>query len=415
MSEHNSKQLIRFLIATCICLIGTVDQASAQSVFIRPDRLREGDGKTRNITLEANVTPGARLSVAVSYRSDPATTSSTFIPKFSVQDNASEDRNRQDGMIRVVLPKTFDKTGVYLIEIDEPGLVVSLVHEPNNSSYFRQFVDWLVGAAGGGQRDSKSKSALERIEELTKNKSQDKVAIWTAPMPAAGQEIEPTSLKMNIRSAVMPSWSRNGNYLACSAWRNGKWTITAYTINRSGVATELWQWNSSLRGVNDFSPAWSPNGDGVVFVRVDADRKSNIWVLELDRNRRPRKEIEVTRIGNVQAILGWDKDVGILFETKNEIEGHPGLREVWALKPAVPNSQVTALSDAYNLIRGSAPLRRTIIYAKENDSKPISVIYEMNSSGTRQPLLVEESCVRRWPSVSHDERWLAFESDCPSP
>ena len=402
---------MRFLIAICVCLVGTVGQAGAQSVFMRPDRLREGDGKTRNITVEATVQPGARLSIAVSYRSDPSASGSSFIPKFSVQDNASEDRNPQDGKIRVVLPKAFDKTGVYIIETDEPRAVVSLVHEPNNTSYLRQFVDWLVTAAGGGERGRKNASALERIEELTSNKSQDEVAIWTAPLPAAGKEIESKSL--NIRSALMPSWSRNQNHLACSAWRNGKWLIAAYAINQSGVATELWQWNSPLAGVSDFSPAWSPKGDGVVFVRLGQDQKSDIWVVEFDGNRRPKKEMRVTTIGNVQAIVGWDKDLGILFETKSAIEGHPGLREVWAIKLTVPIAPVTPLSGEYGLIRGSAPGRRTVIYAEEKDGLPRPVLYEIDSSGTRRTLLVEPTCLHSWPTVSSDEKWLAFDSNCP--
>ena len=294
MCETSSPQLIRFLIATCVAFLTLAGSLKAQSVSVRPDRLREGDGKTRNITLEVSVAPGARLNVAVSYSSDPSASNSTFIPTFSVQDNASEDRNPQDGKIRLVLPKPFDKTGVYIIQVDEPRSVFRLVHEPNNTSYFGQFVDWLVGAAGGGQRGSERKSALERIEEITKNKDQDKIAIWTVPMPAAGQEIEQQSLKLKIPSALMPSWSRSGNHLVCSAWRNGKWSIVTYTIDRAGAATQFWEWNSLVPGESDFSPAWSPNGDGVVFVRLDQDQKSDIWLLELDRNRRPKKAIKLT-------------------------------------------------------------------------------------------------------------------------
>ena len=407
MSEICSRKLLMFVIAACVCTV------QAQPVLVRPDRLREGDGKTRNITLEASVAPGARLNVAVSYSSDPSASDSTFIPTFSVQDNSSEDRNPQDGKIRLVLPKPFYKTGVYIIQVDEPRSLFRLVHEPNNTSYFGQFVDWLVGAAGGGQRSSERISAVERIEEITKNKDQDKIAIWTAPMPAAGQEIEQQSLKLKIPSALMPSWSRNGKHLVCSAWRNGKWSIVTYKIDRAGTATQFWQWNSPVPGVSDFSPTWSPNGDGVVFVRLDQDRKSNIWILELDRKRRPKKEIKLTSIGNVLAVLGWEKDIGILFETRTAIEGHNSFRQTWALKPTVPKVDITPLNDAYNLVRGSAPLRRTIIYAQENDGPPLSVLYEMNSSGKRQPLLIQESCTNRWPTVSPDEKWLAFESDCP--
>lgn len=389
-------------------------EAGAQSVSLLPDRLREGDGRTRNITLDANVAPGSQLGIAVSYRSDPAAPGNTFIPKFSVQDNASDDRNPQDGKIRLVLPKAFDKTGVYIIEVDEPqvSLSLKLVHEPNNTSYVRQFVDWLVTAAGGGERDPNRKSVLERIEELTKNNGQGKVAIWTAPMPAAGQEIKPESLKLSIRSALTPSWARNGNFLVCSAWRNGKWILAAYRINRGGTATQLWEWSPGNVGVSDFSPAWSPNGDTVAFVRFNQDRKSDIWLLELDRNRRPKKERKVTNFGNVQAISGWHKDLGILFETKTHLEGRPSIRHVWAINASAPNGQPAPLPDEFRLVRGSAPLRRSIFYIEEKDGPPMSAFYEVNSNG-KLPILFEESCSHRWLTVSHDERWLAFDSNCP--
>ena len=400
-------------MAAAVAFISLAGQTRAQQPAVSPNRLREGDGKTRNITLNASVNPGASLSVAVSYSSGPNASNTGFIPKFSVQDNAKDDRNSQDGKISLVLPKAFDKTGVYIIEVGEPRSILRLVHEPNNTSYFRRFVDWLVGAAGTGRRGSESQSALERIEEFTNDKNQDKVAIWTTPMPAVGQAIAPESLRLRIRSAVMPAWSRSGNSLAASAWRNGKWVIASYAINRAGSATQIWQWNSSVPRVGDFSPVWSPKGDGVVFVRLDQDRKSDIWILELGRNRRPKKEIRVTHIGNVQAVVGWDKDLGIVFETKSQIEDHSSFRQLWALKPTVPTVQITPLSDEYNVVRGTAPLRRTLIYGEENEGPPISALYEMDSTGKSWPLLFEESCTHRWPTVSHDEKWLAFESDCP--
>lgn len=404
--------MMRLFIATCICLIGIVWQAEAQTVVIQPDRLREGDGKTRVVSVEVKVTPGARLSIAVSYRSDPAAPGSSFISKFSVQDNASEDKNPDEGKIRLLLPKAFDKIGVYVIEIDDPRLVLHVVHEPNNASYFRQFVDWLVTAAGGGERRGGRESALERILELNKNEVQDKIAIFTVTMPAAGQEIDRKLLKLNIASALMPSWSTKGNYLACSAWRNGNWIVAAYGINRDGVATQLWQWKSPMRGVSDFSPAWSPNGDGVAFVRLDQEQKSNIWVLEFDSNHRPKKEVKVTTIGNVQGILGWDKELGILFETRPSIEGYGSFRQPWALKPTVPNAQVTPLTGEYSEFRGGAPLRRSVFYIDEKESSPMSTFYEVTSHGQVR-ILREADCSHRWLAVSSDERWLAFDSDCP--
>ena len=386
-------------------------EARAQSVVVTPDRLREGDGQTRNITLDTNA---AQLTVSVSYSSDPNGSSTVLIPRFSVTDNSKDDANPQDGKIRVVLPKPFDKPGVYLIEVDRS--VLKLVHESSSSSYLRQFVDWLTGPKGS-ERGSERKTARERIEEVTKNQSHDKLAIWTAPLPAIGEEINQESRDLKIRGALMPSWSRGGSQLACSAWRDGKWAITVYGIARTGAATQLWQWNAGASQSTDFSPAWSPNDDAIAFVRLAPDRKSDIWILQLDRNQQPKKEFKLTDIGNVQAVLGWDKDLGLVFETKTDMVGQSSWRQTWATRVTALGTgariQPNPLSDAYNLIAGTAPVRHTVIFAQENDGPPISALYEINSSGKRWPLLIGDVCSYKSPTVSHDEKLLAFDFDCP--
>ena len=75
----------RLVDATVVGLLGALaaSQAQAQSVVISPDRLTEGDGKPRNITLDANVAPGARLTVSVTYSSGPKAPTASLIPKFT--------------------------------------------------------------------------------------------------------------------------------------------------------------------------------------------------------------------------------------------------------------------------------------------------------------------------------------------
>lgn len=404
--KRSHRYLLRLVVAACVVLITLTSDAQTQSVVIMPDRLREGDGKTRDITLSARVAEGARVNIAVSYSADPASSPVDFIPKFAVQDNGQGDRDAQSGNVRVVLPKAFNQLGVYTIVVE--GNTFKLVHERNNSSFLRQLAERLIAAAGGGQRNLMERhSAVERIIEVNKTSGQDKLAIWTAPLPPVGETIKRQSLTLRISSAVMPAWSPKGDDLACSAWRNEKWVIAAYSIKQDGDGVELWQWNPNKDKSSDFSPAWSPNGDAIAFVRLNTDLQSDIWILELDKNLRPRKEVKVTSFGNVQAVIGWDKDLGLLFETKS------GTRQMWAMKPGAANSSPTPLSDGYSSVRGSAPLRQTLIYAKENESPPPnSVIHEMNSSND-WPLLTGDFCWYRWPTVSRDEKWLALESDCP--
>jgi WD40-like Beta Propeller Repeat len=406
--KRSSRRLTRLFVAACVVLITLTGNAQVQSVKISPNRLREGDGKTRNILIEAAVAEGALVNISVSYSADPQSAPVDFTPKFVVQDNGPEDRDSQKGNIRLLLPRAFDQLGVYTIVVE--GQTFKVVHERNNSSYLRQFAEWLVSGAGDGERRGKGRSALERILDASKTSRQDNFAIWTAPLPPVGESIKKGSLTVKINAAVMPAWSPKGNDLACSAWRNGRWVIAAYTIKPDGDGIESWQWNQQKDKSSDFSPAWSPNGDAIAFVRLNEDQKSDIWILELDKNLRPAREMKATSFGNVHAVLGWDKDLGLLFETKT------GTRQIWALKPATGTAKAspTPLSDDYGFVSAGAPLRQTVIYAEENDSPPpVSVIHEVNSSKKDWTLLTGDRCSYRWPSISHDEKWIALESDCP--
>jgi hypothetical protein len=388
--------------AACVVLMTLTGNAQTPSVSIYPNRLREGDSKTRNVTIE--VKDAARVNISVSYSADPASAAVDFIPQFVVQDNGTEDRDSQSENIRVVLPKAFARLGVYTIVVERQSFKV--VHERNNSSLLRQLAEWVIGGAGNGERGGlEGPSALQRILDMNKTSRQDKLAIWSAPLPPVGERIKPESLSVRINSAITPAWSPKGNDLACSAWRDQKWVIADYTIKENGDGVELWQWNPHKDKSSDFSPAWSPNGDAVAFVRLGEDGKSDIWILELDKNLRPGKEVRVTTFGNVEGVFGWDKDLGLLFETKTDT------RQVWALKP-VAKPALTPLDDVYSSARGTAPLRKTLIYAEESDSPPpYSVVHERNSSNDWD-LLTGMTCWYRWPTISHDEKWIALESDC---
>jgi len=392
-------------VAACVVLTTITGAAQAQSVSIVPNHLREGDRKTRNVTITARGVPdGARVNISVSYSADPSSAAVDFIPQFAVQDNGPGDRDSQSGNILVVLPKAFAQLGAYTIVVG--GQSFKVVHERNNSSYLRQWAEWLIGAAGGGERGGlKGPSALQRIVNTSKTSRQDKFAVWTTPLPPVGESIKAKSLTARINSAMMPAWSPKGNDLACSAWRDGRWVIAGYTIKENGDGVELWQWNPNKDKSSDFSPAWSPNGDAIAFVRLSEDQKSDIWILELDKNLRPGKEVRATSFGDVQAVFGWDKDLGLLFETKT------ATRQVWALKPGA-KADSTALDDFYSSVKGTAPLRKTLIYPEESDSPPPnSEIHEKNSTQA-WTLLTGDFCWYRWPAISHDEKWLALDSDC---
>ena len=99
MSKIDSRPLRKSFITACVGIMTLAGHAQGQAISISPAGLREGDGNSGNVTLGASVTPGASLSVSVNYSSDPTRPAVSFIPKFVIQDNAAEDRDRQEGRI----------------------------------------------------------------------------------------------------------------------------------------------------------------------------------------------------------------------------------------------------------------------------------------------------------------------------
>ncbi len=410
------RRMIKLLFAIFVILLSRVGGTYGQTVSIRPDQLRQGDGKTRNITLEASVPPGTVLHISAQYNATSNAQSTNFIPRFAVQDNARGDRNPQEGKIRVVLPRAFDGLGIYLVKVDETGALLQLVHAADNRSYFQRFADLLMNAAGGGERGTRRGTAIARLEEMERLEEQGRTAIWTAPMPTPGQAIDGNAPRLRINSAMMPAWSNKGDHIACSARHHERWVIAAYEFNQAGELTERWKWASTSVVGSDFSPVWSPDGQSIAFVRQTGDQKSDIWVLNLNKTGRPKSEVRVTKLNSVQEVFGWDKDMGIVFEVKKELEDASKVSQVWALKiTGSQHATVVAqspLPDPYRLLRGSAPRRQTLISNVGNDGPPVSVIYETKASGERWTLLIGDVCSYEWPTVSPDGRWLAFDSDC---
>lgn len=414
----------------CICLIaillvpfGSAIDACGLTVVSRislsPVRLVNGDGRSKQVTLAADLTDGDTIHIRVDYRAALNSSTVAFISSYAVRDGGSEDRDQRAGKIRVVLRRSFEQIGIYHVKIEEAGTTSTIVHEPA-PSYWSRFVDLLLGASGDGTRSENIPSVTTRLDDRPGSTS-----IWTAPVPAADREIEDGDLKLGIRQAMMPSWSSSGDAIICSAWRQGKWVIAAYTIAPSGEMMERWQW-SSANSTGDFSPAWSPDGRAIAFVRRTPARNTDVWILRLDAQRRPVSEVPVTTLNNVQQVIAWDASLGILFETvRNAGDQQQPIREVWSLEvrpdqlnrdnrraPTFDTARAVPRPSPYRQVRGRVASRNSLIL-DEQDVVPRTTVTEMTEDGRVRTILIGADCSYKWISISRDGNRLALDSDCP--
>jgi hypothetical protein len=413
MTPKLRKKDLFFPLVLLLLVMSISNGEGVASISVRPNHLVENDGRTRNITLEAEVSPGEVLRLSVDFASNSNADTESFIQSFIVQDNGPKDSNAEPSKIRLILPKPFDRVGIYYIRVDEAGTSIEIVHQTDNRSTIKRFADWLIGSAGSGQRSGDaSESASDRLDERP-----GATGVWTALMPQDDKAIDEKMLQLRFPSAMMPAWAPAGENLICSIWDRDKWILAAYKMNQNGQFSE--QWKHSIQSIqgSDGSAAYAPEGNAVAFLRKSADGKSDIWILRLARDGHPESESKVTNLGRVLEILGWDKDLGILFEVEKRLADTSRVTQLWSMKVTTGKQlsfgRQSPLPSPYRLLRGSAPQRQTIIDAIQNQSQPVSVVYEMKANGERHSLLTGNDCSYRRPTLSSSGKWLAFDSDCP--
>lgn len=393
-------------------------QTQVTQISASPLRLASGDGKPKAVSISVQLSRGDSIHVWVEFRRNLNSAAGTFIGSYEISDNGNEDRDPAGGSIKTTLPRRFDDPGIYHVRLAESRTSVTIVHEPA-PSWWSGFVDRLLGAAGGGTRAPQEKLITARLDVRPVDAS-----IWTTPVPGPGHEIEDANLFPAVHSAMMPAWSPASNLLACSSWYQGAWVIAAYAYRPGAELPIKWRWpgtNSS----GDFSPVWSPDGRHVAFVRRTPEKKTDIWLLFLDAQQRPRREVRLTSAGNIQQIVRWEPRLGILFETFRELGDSTVAREVWSMTWTSQHpervGEIIARPQPYRNIRGWVPNRGSLIFAVADAVPPRSTIKEMAADGTDRILLLDRilpnggSCIYTWPAVSPNGRILALDSDCPDP
>lgn len=393
-----------------VLLMPVNGQTKVRSASVTPDRFINGDGSSKNVTLTVELNSGKSINISVSFRSDINSPTSTFINNHQILDNGDNDNDGRSGIIRTVLPKQFDSVGIYHVRITGMGGALAVVHEPKET-WLGAFIKVLLGAARGGTRDGEG-SVIARLDEKPITNS-----ILVREVPKIYEEVDNSSLKLKIKSAMMPSWSSDSKKIVCTAWRSEKWLIAGYDYKINGELTENWKWNpASSNSTGDFSPVWSPDGQNVAFIRRLPDNKTDIWLLHFDNQQRPLHEVRLTNIGTIHQLIKWDPDFGILFESINRESDSSMTREVWSLEARRERSQpagnTVARTQSHKLLRGWVGARRSLIYDNQNSAPPLSVIREIASDGSERSLFIGANCAYRWISVSNDGALMALDSNC---
>lgn len=84
-------------------------------------------------------------------------------------------------------------------------------------------------------------------------------------------------------SSHWPLWTPDGKHLTFRSWRTGTFTMWWMPADRSGPEERL-----VPAGARQSAASWAPDGRAMAFTEVDAENGPDIWVLEMEGQRRPR-------------------------------------------------------------------------------------------------------------------------------
>ena len=169
------------------------------------------------------------------------------------------------------------------------------------------------------------------------------------------------------------------------------------------------QLTNAPAGVSDQAAAIAPDGRTLGFTRLVAPNSSNLHVLALDEDLRPRGEPRrLTYDNEVISGLAWTGDGReVVFSS-----GSPGNLQLWRLATA-KDSRPTRLFDQGEVLNVAiAPRSNRLAFVRSRREMDIHRV-ELSSSGTEargSMPLIASSRLDRFPSYSPDGQKIAFVS-----
>ena len=211
-------------------------------------------------------------------------------------------------------------------------------------------------------------------------------------MNADGSDVK--NLTNNSANDYSPAWSPDGNRIAFYSGRDGNSEIYVMKADGSDVK------NLTNNSTNDVSPAWSPDGNKIAFVS-ERDGTAGIYVMNADGSG-------VTRLTNNSTSNhepAWSADGRrIAFYS-----GRDGSGEIYVMNADGSGVKNLTNNSAVDSMPAWSPDGNRIAFHSDRDGN--SEIYVMKADGSDVKNLTNNSAYDLFPAWSPDGKKIAFYSD----
>ena len=199
-------------------------------------------------------------------------------------------------------------------------------------------------------------------------------------MNADGSNV--TRLTNNSTQDNQPTWSPDGTKIAFTSYRDGNGTTDnqeIYVMNPDGTSqTNL---TNTALGTQDFLPAWSPNGNKILFSRQQ-DGSTNVDVYVMDTNG--SNQVNLTSNSSASDIAySWSPDgTKIAFRSDRDGSDPVNSLEIYVMN-ADGSNQTRLTSNAFGDTQPDwSPDGTTIAFLSNRDGN--FEVYTMNADGSNQ-------------------------------
>lgn len=202
------------------------------------------------------------------------------------------------------------------------------------------------------------------------------------------------------------SWSPDGSRLAAVGYihdiENWTWSIYAFSADGADLVRL-----TTVQGVWDSEPAWSPDGRQISFTRIYPDReyREELWVMNADGS-------EGRWMGLTGFAAQWSPDGGRLVYAATR----DGRRDLYTCAVDGTDERRLTNTDATEDFPAWSPDGERIAFARSADGGYENwEIWVMNSDGSDELQLTENDSYDSYPKWSPDGLKFAFGSDRSRP